>query len=1190
MERVGSRSVWFGVALAFCGAWLPMAAAQPPGQPPGARLQRRFAEIELELQRLKAVGREAEAAPLADELARLRSALEGDYRPTPSDQPEVHLVGLQAGSTAPPGLLTGPDRFTRGYAVVRVTSTEAPVVLALTSNQPVHWQLELAEGVKLSAVALSGHMRSSIGGLPAEALLYECSGQTRHEEAFHAQPWNGPQFPEIAKRMGWLTGCRLRTALNADRYLGQPLVVGPENAEWRQQRLLPAIEALARKATEFDRADRFAKVAELRFEGVFYTLRSAHQHGYYGHGEYAAATAEFTAAGPIESTMRPLDPNVRQVIHDSKENTRFALTQNGELVVYDPLAEEQQQPVPLGGELVNGYQMGAMTFDPLRRRIVVAERHQPFRLAAYRLDDAQWEVLGPLEQPLAGLIYSPELDQLFGVTAVERHQAEQEEQQAASTGQPLSPGAVILRIDAQGKVVDTIRPSVRLGTTFEEPRGTALCLAKGLLVLLPPPKRGAWESAEHPLVIIDPATKDIVYSGRMQPHNGQGKPPADDDSEAPPAGGGGLDRLFKQIQHATAGVELLRSSGRANDADEYARKLAQYRRMLPGAAFAGPPSDEPELHAVSLYRPHGALVELTYTGAPIVLALSGHDSAEWTLRVAPGVRLQKVVVGGQFRQRVEGVPAGVPVETHTFVQQSPSAFFLGNVETSEEAEQALATLERLTGLRPTTLQTLPTNPRTPIVVGPEGRAWRAKLSERALAQLVDDLPPPRDATRERLERIEFQGLWPSLANGQPQFGRRGQAAQSLEWARFTPRGPIGDTLVQLPPDLEQAVVDPQGPTYYAIRGADLLRVDALTGQAEPIAVEAGVPPLNPPLALAFDSKRRRLVIASGHQGFWESYNVDHKAWSLLGRSNLGVFALTYAEQDDALYAFAENHGPFGSGCIKLNPHGALLARYEMAQPGLGYRGRGRFGMPRFAYFRHHGARWQLAHAEGMLFIVRASSQQYPPHPGGATSGVEIDAYDLATGQTTEFGPAKPHPGLRALPPTEFAAVWAELGADDAAAAEKAIWRLAAGGEAVVPEIDRRLTAPPAAEPGRVAKLLEQLDSGVAEERKAAFDELANLGGAIELELAAAAKHRSAEVRSQVRRLQINAKQLLPATAQARQELRALAALELIGSAASRQVLDRVAAEEDSHPRTRAAQQAIDRLDGKPDPNAAEGPQ
>ncbi len=1181
MERVGSRSivVWV-VLLLVWGSLASWAEAQPPVAAPEARLARRFADIEFELKRLERVGRGVDAAPLAAELAQLRKAAAGEYRPAASDQTEVHLVGLQNGATPPPGLVTGPDRFTQGYAVVRVTYTQAPVILALTSNQPVHWQIEVAEGVKLKAVALSGHMRNSISGVPAETLLYECTNQSRPEEAFQAQAWGGYDYPEFVKRMGWLTGCLLRTAQYADRYPGQPIVVGPENVAWRQQHILPAAELLAHRASEFDRRDRFAKVADLRFEGVFYTARSFNPHGYYGHGDYAASTAEFTAAGPIESTMRPLDPNVRQVVYDPKENTRFALNQGGELVVYNPLTEEQQQPVPLGGDLVNGFQISAIAFDPLRRRVVAAERHPPVRLAAYRLEDAQWEVLGPLEQGLAGLIYLPEHDQLVGVTMYERHQAEQDEHLAANpdSGQPASPGPAILRIDAQGKVVDTIRPSLRLGATFEEPRGTSLALAKGYLVLQPPPKRGAWDTAEHPLVILDLATRDAVYSGRMRPHDGQGLPPVEEAKEASPTGGGGLGRLLKQIEHAAGGVELLRSNGKTKEAEAYAEKLARYRSRLPGQP--GPATDQPELHAVCVGRAHGTVVQVTYQAAPIVLVLCGHETAEWTLRVAPGVRLQKVIVGGQARQRVEGLPDRVPIESYTIVEQSPNAFQLGASDANEESEQAFEVLERITGLRPTTFQAMPMRPRGPLIVGPEGAGWCAKLNERALADLVDDLPAPRNARRERLERVEFPALWTTAVAGQ-QFGiMRGGPQASLEWATFTPRGPLGDTLVSLPGDLEQVAVDPRGPVFYGVRGNEVLRVDPASGQAEALVVDAGVPALNPPLAIALDTKRRRLVVSSSHQSCWLGYDLEQKTWSLLGRPGNQIFALTYAPSEDAFYAFTENHGPFGSGCVKYNPFGAQLARYDMAQPGLGYRGRGRYRMPRYAYFRHHGARWQLAHADGLLFVVRSASGQYPPRPGRAMGGIEIDAFDPATGETIEFGPAKVHPGFKGLPAGEFDSVWTALGEEDAGLAQKAVWRLAAGGDAAVAEIDRRLTAPPAVDHAQVGKLIEQLDARQAEARKAAFAELSELGGAIAADLEAAAKHPSAEVRSQIRRLQKNAQELLPATPRARQELGAMAVLELIGSGAARGVLERVAGQDSQQPRTRAARQSLDRLDGK----------
>jgi hypothetical protein len=458
-----------------------------------------------------------------------------------------------------------------------------------------------------------------------------------------------------------------------------------------------------------------------------------------------------------------------------------------------------------------------------------------------------------------------------------------------------------------------------------------------------------------------------------------------------------------------------------------------------------------------------------------------------------------------------------------------------------------------------------------------------QVIERALAALAGQLPAARDPYRERLDELTFAALWESAIPPQPQPRPRmpGRPVErTLEWARFTPRGPLAQTLVPLPGDLEQVVFDEAGSTYYGSRANELLRVDAATGKSEAIPVDASVPPLDQPLSLAFDSKRRRLLITnSSGQGCLLAYQVDQKAWSVVSRPAIAAQALVYSPEEDALFAILERYGQYG-GFAKFNPQGALLESYAVATPYPRRAGRGR---RQFVYYRHFGAgRWQLAYSQGFLVVVRGVAAQFgtrrfggPPGPSGGEA--EIEVFDPATGKSTDFGAARLHPGRERLDGPEVQRLWEQLAEEDGQAADKAVWRLAAGHTEAVRAIEERLPPLPKVDERRLAELIEQLDSSEAAVRRAAFDTLSEWGGSIEPQLTRHANHPSAEVRSQVRRLLKNAKELLPATASLRQQQRALAVLELVDTPSARDLLERLAADDPEHPRTRAAREALERL-------------
>jgi hypothetical protein len=94
-------------------------------------------------------------------------------------------------------------------------------------------------------------------------------------------------------------------------------------------------------------------------------------------------------------------------------------------------------------------------------------------------------------------------------------------------------------------------------------------------------------------------------------------------------------------------------------------------------------------------------VHVTLTGKPLVIVLSNFHPVTWALRVEPEVVIEKVIVGGYHKPELTGVPVGVPVERHVFMEGDLDFFFTFR-ENSREYERTLTKLRELTGLSPKT--------------------------------------------------------------------------------------------------------------------------------------------------------------------------------------------------------------------------------------------------------------------------------------------------------------------------------------------------------------------------------------------------------------------------------------------------------------------------------------------------------
>jgi hypothetical protein len=165
------------------------------------------------------------------------------------------------------------------------------------------------------------------------------------------------------------------------------------------------------------------------------------------------------------------------------------------------------------------------------------------------------------------------------------------------------------------------------------------------------------------------------------------------------------------------------------------------------------------------------------------------------------------------------------------------------------------------------------------------------------------------------------------------------------------------------------------------------------------------------------------------------------------------------------------------------------------------------------------------------------------------------------------------------PPAELESWWAALSTEDPVKAHQAMTALVAKAAQTVPFLEKRLRPVPRADPGRLAGLIDDLDSSQFPVRQRATQELERLGEPAGPALRQALTGQpSPELRRRVEQvLEAHKTQRLHPSPGQRQLARAIEVLERIGSGEARRLLAVLAQGAPEAAVTRDAQGALDRL-------------
>lgn len=357
--------------------------------------------LEQEATRLGREGKPKAATELSAKVKRWQDALAGREL-APRSEPELHLVGVIEGLVA-----NAPKQF--GTAKVQVEIKDRPVVLAMCAMKSVRWELMVGEGVRLQRIILMGSEAQEVVGAPMGVPV------ERHDKGSpgSSPPYiyaykEGEKYTQVQDALLTLTGLPVKTFTGDSRAPETPIVLGPSEKGWRVRRVLSDAEGEYLQATALDRAQRREGIKSQKYEALVWQPQ--------GPMGATASLARFEGADVVQGSVREF-PAGSQFAVDPSGPTYYGIS--GQHLVRVDLERKTQTAIPIPGDLSKLTLPGGITFDPKRRRLLIADQAgSQGLLYSYEPDKNRWSLLRERNFPrLASMSYSIEEDCIYGFVA-----------------------------------------------------------------------------------------------------------------------------------------------------------------------------------------------------------------------------------------------------------------------------------------------------------------------------------------------------------------------------------------------------------------------------------------------------------------------------------------------------------------------------------------------------------------------------------------------------------------------------------------------------------------------------------------------------------------------------------------------------------------------------------------------------
>ncbi len=1164
----------------FCLCTLLLAAELLAAEPPKAvtnelhDTEELIRQVEAAIQIWSDAGDRDLVSSLQVKVDELRRAISDKHEFAVGDDAELHAVVLGEGINAPTGVLSGRDRFALGYAKVNVTFTKRPVVLLLSSTQPIYWDVELAPGVSIKAAVVwnRGRDKSRVKGLPTGTLV---STQRPNDKWYvFARDRDDPNYLEFQEMAEIATGMAIKTFQASSRF-DDAITIGPSGRLWRLEYVRDAAIALHREVVAKQQQKVLQDFAHLRFRGT-YALSAASRHH---RGSEATALANFNLLGPLEGTIENNRYPVYGPIRVAREKTQFALLRN-RLIMIEEGREPTQIPV---GRVVHDRRFTGLCYDENRHRMLVAGTDRPFSSNLYEYDFGknEWSKLFAVEGTLFGIVFDALNDRMLGIV---QKPTLTKDDAPIDGGSSFSTGGVsmlfddfrrmpvaLVEVDQRGglRTIAELKLSyvVRADNVMTN-NGYQLAVAdRQHAVLLTPKIRQARNQYKAFLTLLDTEAGTDLYTGTVRRHDGTTTALAPE-HVPPPQGGGELAEFWKQQAKVDDAVAQAAETDAAR-LPELRRRLAQIQTELAGS---GEKSDKPQLHWIGLYEGPRATVRVTETRHPVVLALTTNENVSWTVEADEGVVLQRIIVVGSDNPEVASAPKGVDVEI--FSRRRGNRISISVHEKHHyRYRQAAAKLEEITGLEVATFHGNYAGGE--FEIGPPSAQYLMQRAMAALKQLEKDALAGALSRRvAELASVTFPAVYRQPVdlpkNGGPAAIRRLRFQDARRYlAEFTLRGPVRGTFEEVSTGKGEVISDPADPRIRYIHNGKVSRIGA-NGEVTELQMDPNLPRISWGDSIAVDNKRRRLLLTShGGSGHFYAFDLQQDKWSLLRTPGLSASAITYVPDEDALYGVNVPMGePVLDTLRKYKADGELVREVKIVPPIL---------------LTSHGFRGntaQLRYGQGHAFVIISRLPKSVEPAGRRTEALQVPwvhVVDAESGEVIYDGKLKPHAGRRSFSQQQLQDLWdeAELTNLDSVA-----WTFASGHNDAVRFLSKKFSSlTPEYDEALVDRLIAELDDPRFRTRMAASGQLKQLGRKIQPKVERHLRtDPSGEVRARLREL-INAWQNeVPLTAQEKREAMAITALQRIGTAAAVATLREISEGPEWATRTARAKAALAELE------------
>lgn len=530
IERLGDRRERIGLALraavgaaALVGCIVllrsPVVAGAGAPTVEGRHLRRELdrqrLEIADEIERLRAAGDAVVADRVAEEL---RTAGRG------ADVPRhLHVVSLQQFTQLGSPIGHPSEQRPRGVATVHVTATGRPILLALCSSEPVHWDLRVRSGVRLERILLEGGAKQHVTGVPPGVPVQDSTAAAGNTADYVLASEYDPAYRwETRQLLRQRTGVRARTFQARRYYGGTPFIVGPGSADWEVQSELANLRPLYTRVAALQRERARLALGPLRFRAIWtepVPVQSVSgvvvvagappspvpliSRGWscFAGSPVERSLVEFDLAGPVVSTKRTLPQTPGGAKVDASRATWCGAY--GGVITFDART----------GDLASAWPddiapVGGVALDPRRRRLMFI-RGESERVHTFDIDTGNITPRGNLgmnRQRMTPLTYSDHDDCFYALTEVMAHVGIM----------TMS----VTRLSPDGVPEWQVPIPERVGTQILGP--PQLAAAGRYLAILTPPIPDPLDP-DAPLaprcVLFDPWSRSVVYSGTIEPHD-----------------------------------------------------------------------------------------------------------------------------------------------------------------------------------------------------------------------------------------------------------------------------------------------------------------------------------------------------------------------------------------------------------------------------------------------------------------------------------------------------------------------------------------------------------------------------------------------------------------------------------------------------------------------------------------------